>query len=192
LRGFFVRTFAQKTTMEMYYLALLLPPHLNERVQAYKHWMHEKWGSKAALKSPAHITIIPPFWMKADLEPLLQQTAEQIAATTSAFSIHTTHFSSFPPRTIFIAVEDNPELQAFQHHTEHCFLQVPALGIKKDSRPFHPHITIATRDLAKKNYYEAWSLLSGKECRMEWMAAGLSILKHNKKNWDVWHTSQFG
>lgn len=177
--------------MEMYYLALLLPPHLDEQVLAYKQWMNRRWNCKVALKSPAHITIIPPFWMNAIHEEALKTISNIVATGTTPFFIRTRDFSSFPPKTIFIAVEDNPVLQAFQHHAEESFVQQPLLGIKKDNRPFHPHITIATRDLMKKDYYEAWQILAEKECRMEWQTEGLSILKHNKKNWDVWHTSQF-
>ena len=63
--------------------------------------------------------------------------------------------------------------------------------MKFDNRPFHPHITIATRDLFKKSYYEAWDYFSKKEFTASWMAEGISLMKHNKKNWDVIYTSRF-
>jgi 2'-5' RNA ligase len=63
--------------------------------------------------------------------------------------------------------------------------------IKIDSRPFHPHITIANRDLQKHDYAEAWQMFARATFQHQWMAQGLSVLRHNKKNWDVVYTSQF-
>ena len=63
--------------------------------------------------------------------------------------------------------------------------------MKIESRHFHPHITIATRDLHKKTFYEAWQLFETKEFTEEWMATGMSVLRHNKSNWNVIHTSGF-
>ena len=75
--------------------------------------------------------------------------------------------------------------------TESILLSHREFGLKKESRPFHPHITIATRDLHKAAFYDAWEEVKEKEFKEVWDANGLSILKHNKKNWDVLHTSQF-
>ncbi len=61
----------------------------------------------------------------------------------------------------------------------------------KEDRPFHPHLTIATRDLRKKAFYEAWEHFKKKEYAAEWITEGISLLRHNKKNWDVLFTSQF-
>jgi 2'-5' RNA ligase len=177
--------------MDMYYLAVVLPTHLDEKVLGWKQFMKEQYDCKVGLKSPAHITIIPPFWMKPELEHALIQTADYISAAIPAFTIRTNNFSSFKPRTIFIAVADNIELNQLKEQAETAFSQQSAFGIKKENRPFHPHITIATRDLTKQAYFDAWPMFAEKSFIEEWMADGLSILKHNKKNWDVYHTSQF-
>jgi len=69
--------------------------------------------------------------------------------------------------------------------TQACF------PIKKEERPFHPHVTIATRDLHKKSFYEAWEIFKEKKFEASTNANSISILKHNQKNWDVFFTSQF-
>lgn len=63
--------------------------------------------------------------------------------------------------------------------------------IKIDIRPFHPHITIATRDLHKKDFHEAWHLFETKKFKVEWEAKGLSVLRYNRTIWEVIHTSTF-
>jgi 2'-5' RNA ligase len=67
----------------------------------------------------------------------------------------------------------------------------PQYGAKGDTRPFHPHITIATRDLHKRAFTEAWPLFEHKKYEVQFEATGLSVLRHNTKNWDVIHTAPF-
>ena len=93
--------------MEMYFVAVVLPPELDDKVKVYKNWMKEKWNCKVGLKSPAHITIIPPFWMNADSENNLVNAIATISTTQQTFEMQTTGFDAFKPRTVFIAVAQN-------------------------------------------------------------------------------------
>jgi hypothetical protein len=47
----------------LFYLAIECPEDINERVEAMKDYMEEKYGCKAAKKSPAHLTIVPLTWV---------------------------------------------------------------------------------------------------------------------------------
>lgn len=176
---------------DMYFIAILLPQELNTKVLIYKEWMRDKYNCKVALKSPAHITLIPPFWLDDQKEERLVEATKRIATDQPKFNIQTFGFDAFQPRTLFIAVSPNELLNDLKKNAETIFASYPDLKIKKESRPFHPHVTIATRDLPKSAFYEAWDYFEEMEFRKEWIVEGLSVLKHNKKNWDVLHTSQF-
>ena len=176
--------------MEMYFVAVLLPPKIDDKVKVYKNWMKEKWNCKVGLKSPAHITIIPPFWMNAHFENKLVNAIATISSAQQTFEMQTTGFDAFKPRTLFIAVAHNESLYRLKIETEYDLLSNQEFGLKKENRPFNPHITIATRDVQKAQFYEAWDHFKEKEFSETWQAEGLSILKHNKKNWDVIYTSQ--
>ena len=177
--------------MTMYFIALVLPSALNQKVLHLKNFMHERYDCKVGLKSPAHITLIPPFWMEEDREVELFYDVGQLAKKFSPFIIQTKNFSAFKPRTIFIEVEKNIALNRLKENVDNFFKLNNSYKIKVDSRPFHPHITIATRDLFKKSFHEAWPVFEKEIFEEEWIADGLSILRHNKKNWDVVYTSQF-
>lgn len=177
--------------MQMYFIAIVLPQVLNEKILLYKNFMLEKFQCKVGLKSPAHITIVPPFWMEEEKEAALLTTVDSISKEVRSFEVATDNFSAFQPRTIFIATMPNERLNEVKTLSDNFFKQQPDYKIKIDNRPFHPHITIATRDLHKKNFYEAWAIFENKVFKEEWIATGISVLKHNKKNWDVVHTSQF-
>lgn len=174
----------------MYFIALVLPVHLDEKILVYKKWMHENYGCRVGLKSPAHITLVPPFWLQAESEESVRLTIEIISANTNSFNLETDNFSCFGVRTIFIAVAENEALQALKKNTDNRF-RTTGLNIKLDSRPFHPHITIATRDLHKRDFAEAWNFFQHKKFTEPFEANGLSLLKHNGKIWDVVFTAPF-
>lgn len=175
----------------MYFIALVLPVHLNKKILKYKEMMFEKYSCRTGLKSPAHITLLPPFWMQEEKESQLISDLDALSNPVDAFSIATDNFSSFRPRSIFVAVRTNEKLNALKNLTDAFFQNNSFYNIKIDTRPFHPHITIATRDLFKKSFYEICPWFAEKKFLEEWTAGGISLLKHNKKNWDVIHTSQF-
>ena len=177
--------------MTMYFVALVLPPLLNEKVLYWKNFMYQRYECKVGLKSPAHITIVPPFWMEEENEKMLLTDVDELSGILSPFIVHTKNFSAFKPRTIFIDVEKTKALESLKETADNFFKQHRPYKIKLDSRPFHPHITIATRDLFKKTFYEAWPIFEKEKFEEEWLAESLSVLRHNKKNWDVVHTSQF-
>ncbi len=176
--------------MDMYFVAVVLPPDLNEKVFIWKQYMFQQYKCAVGLKSPAHITIIPPFWMHPDKEDEFISEVDLLSAQIQPFPIATNNFSAFKPRTLFIDVKENHDLINLKSKASNFFAG-KEYKIKLENRPFYPHITIATRDLYKKDFYEAWPLFENKEFGEEWQAEGLSILRHNKKNWDVIYTSQF-
>ena len=177
--------------MYMYFIAIVLPPDLNEKVLKYKNLMLEKYNCKVGLKSPAHITLLPPFWLEEEKQEQLTVDINSLSNGVKPFIISTNNFSAFRPKTIFIATVPNEQLNQLKMAADEFFRHNSFYKIKVDTRPFHPHITIATRDLYKKSFHEIWPWFAEKKFEEEWTAGGISVLKHNKKNWDVIYTSQF-
>src|SRR6266498_3521849 len=138
--------------MQMYFIAIVLPQPLNEKVLKYKQMMLDKYNCKVGLKSPAHITLIPPFWMEDEKEQQLISDIDSLNNHLHPFAISTNSFSAFKPATIFIALSPNEQLSEVKRVTDNVFKNNSFYNIKIDTRPFHPHITIATRDLFKKSF----------------------------------------
>lgn len=173
-------------------MAIVLPEELNKEVLGYKQYMLDKYNCKVGLKSPAHITIIPPYWMLRDKEQELLNRLDALVRQAPSFSIATRNFSAFKPRTIFIDVEVDESLKNFKRMVDRFFLENKDYDAKVDTRPFQPHITIATRDLYKKSFAEAWAYFETKKFEIEFTATRLATLRHNGINWEVIHTSLLG
>src|SRR5688500_3711154 len=116
--------------MKMYFIAILLPAHLDEEVNKYKALTYDKWGCKVGLKSPAHITMVPPFYMDDIFENDLLQDVDLIAKPIQSFTITTQNFSAFKPRTIFIDVVVSKELQNVKTTADSFFKQNEKYKVK--------------------------------------------------------------
>jgi 2'-5' RNA ligase len=153
--------------------------------------MFDRFGCSVALRSPGHITLIPPFWMDAALEAEFQESISNFASSQKGFEIALQNFSFFKPKVIFVDVVKNDSLQQL-HENLSCYLTAKNhFHIKKEERRFHPHITIATRDLPKKDFYKAREIFREKKYHACWQADSISILRHDQKKWDVISTSLF-
>jgi 2'-5' RNA ligase len=175
----------------MYYIAVLAPGVINEEVIGWKHFMRDRFGCTVALKSPAHITLITPFWMKTDLQPILQQTMNEFSSTRTAFPILLKNFGCFEPRVIFVHVEHAEPLRLLQSELERELLSNKSFIIKPETRPFHPHITIASRDLQKRKFAEAWEHFKNKTYQASFTADGITMLRHSGIKWEALYTALF-
>ena len=172
-------------THSMYFLAVLCPPSIDEKVQAHKLWMRDRFGCTVALKSAAHITLIPPFWMETNSEELQIQTLTQFQTTIPAFQIQLKGFSHFSNRVLFVAVNENHQLGSLRKAVEDHFIQ-PFHGIiKPDDRPFHPHVTIANRDIKPGDFIKAWEHFKRLTFDERFDATSLSLLKLSPGKWNV-------
>src|SRR5215218_9361118 len=119
--------------MNMYFIAIVLPEKLNEKILHYKNYMQEKYGCRVALKSPAHITMIPPYWMEEEKEAPLKNDLDRLSNTLESFIISTNHFSAFRPKTIFVALAPNDQLQEVKKKTDSFFMSNLAYPISIDT-----------------------------------------------------------
>ncbi len=173
------------TTHNMYFIAILCPPELDKKVWQFKYWMKEQFGAVVALKSPAHITLIQPFWLEEDKEEKLKQILQVFTSDMDVLEIQLEGFSHFGKRVLFVQVQENLSLEELKSQVENHFVLSYADFIKKDDRPFHPHITIANRDLKPGDFEKAWQHFSNKIFKEEFRTQTISLLKLIDGKWNV-------
>ena len=178
-------------THSMYFVAVLCPPAIDEKIHNHKIWMRDRFGCTVALKSPAHITLIPPFWLANEKEQLLIETLHTIQISIQPFTIELQQFSHLGNKVIFAAIEENPSLGSLRKATEDHFI-IPFQGIiKPDDRPFHPHVTIANRDIKPGDFNKAWDYFKRQQFDELFEANIISLLKLSPGKWNVIAEQQF-
>ena len=171
---------------KQYFIAIIPPSPVFEEALALQVYFKEKYHSKAALNSPPHITLHMPFLWNEEKEKKLVMKISEFARQCDPLKVCLDNFSSFPPRVIFMNVTESDALDELQKHLHRFFKrELDIFNANYKDRPFHPHLTLAFRDLKKTQYPIAWHEFSKKEYKAEFMADKITILKHNGKKWDI-------
>lgn len=173
-------------TSRLYFIALLPPQDIQERVTEIKQYFADNYQSRAALKSPPHITLQPPFkWLDENL-PMLQQCLSQFAAERSPFPITLSGFAAFPPRVIYVNVVKTPALLSLQADLSARLQTVlNIVDPSSQQRPYSPHVTVAYKDLTKPNFKAAWLEFKERSLQFEFTATHLTLLLHNGQRWNI-------
>lgn len=177
--------------MPLHFIAIVTPASINQQVLEWKLYMQQQYGCKAALKSPAHITLIPPFNMPDEDSATLTSWLDQFATQQQPFPIELHNFNSFAPRVLFVAVQPSTQLQALQQQLKSELLQADQFNISKEDRPFHPHVTIANRDLKEEDFSAAWQHFEQLNYEAVFTANSIALLKHNGQVWEIANNSVF-
>ncbi len=171
---------------KLYFVAIVPPSPIYEEAFEQKLYFKTKYNSKASLNSPPHITLHMPFKWKESEEDELASQLETFARGRSSIAIQLNGFSSFPPKVIFINVETSVELKNLQKDLERHFKkELNLFNAKYKDLPFHPHLTLAFRDLKKPNFQKAWEEFVGKNYQATFLADKIALLKHSGAVWEV-------
>ena len=162
------------------------PPPVYEIALEWKNYFKSAFNAKAALKSPPHITMHMPFEWKASKEELLKHDLKKFAAQSKPYHIQLFNFGCFAPRVIFINVVANTPLQEMQAALHRfCKAELNIFNANRLDKPYHPHLTVAFRDLKKKDFPKAWAAVKDVKLKENFSVDEVALLKHNGLSWEV-------
>ena len=168
----------------LYFVAILPPKTLSEEIQRIRYEFRDRFDSRHALKSPPHITLLSPFRSHSEAEKEIVKSLAEVTDSMYPFRIRLNNYASFPPRVIFIDVKRSNELGRIQEMLENkARIQSHVFNYNYDRRPFHPHLTIAFKDLSLENFQRSWDEFKNKVFEAEFMADRLTLLKHTGEIW---------
>jgi 2'-5' RNA ligase len=171
--------------LQKYFIAIVPPEPLLSEIQNIKQSIFDNYQSKGALRSPGHITLHMPFSFDESKENKLIECLSDFKFKTQ-FPIFLNNYDCFEPRVIFINVEEQTELFDLQRQlVSHVKRHLNIFNQSDDMRGFHPHITIAFRDLKKAVFYKAWEEYKSKTFSDDFVCNSFSLLKHQKDEWMV-------
>lgn len=171
-------------TESLYFIAICPDDRIKEMIHQQKEWIYQKYGVKGAFRSSAHITLQMPFKMGLKKRKKLLNSISSFAQTTKSFTIQLNGFSCFEPRVVYINVIENPILAQLQSDLVPIIKQNQIFNSTHSNNGFHPHITVAFRDLKKRDFYPLWDEVKDKLFQESFFAKGLTLYKHNGKGWD--------
>lgn len=170
---------------QRYFIAIIPPEPVYSEAQGFKEYFKNNFGSKASLNSPPHITLHMPFRWKEKKESILVEKLKEFAEQQSAFQLMLLGFNAFPPRVIYLDVEASSQLVVLQKELERfCKRSFQLFNANRLDQAFHPHLTLAFRDLKKESFKLAWEGLKTKDYKANWLVESIHLLKHNGSVWE--------
>ncbi len=184
---------------KLYFVAFLLPPKQAEELRAFQRQAAELFHSKRALRNPPHITLLPPFRFpsgkfspaqkgkaQTSLIKRLQTFAERPSTQKllNQLELHLHDFGFFAPRVVFVKVKPDKALLQLQAELQKAtaeFTGFPAIP----TRPFHPHVTVAYRDLSKEQFPRAKRHFEKLSYQADFKPKTFQLLRHQNRNWKV-------
>lgn len=177
---------------QLYFIALIPPSPVLEEVQALKEYFRDHYHSKAALKSPPHITLHMPFEWKVAKEEKLVNALQEFSIARKEFTISLSNFSCFEPKVIFLDVRPSDLLVSLQTELHRfCKIKLNLFNAQYRDLPFHPHLTLAFRDLKKEAFANAWAEFREKKYSADFLVNKIILLKHTGNHWTSFREFHF-
>ncbi|WP_013322857.1 2'-5' RNA ligase family protein [Gloeothece verrucosa] len=175
-----------KPGTQLFFIALLPPDEVQQAANEIKHHFAEVYHSRAAFKSPPHITLQPPFEWATDNLTVLSEHLSEFAQNHAPIPLVLDGFAAFKPRVIFINVLKTPELLALQKNlSDYLESSLNIVHLPSKNRPFSPHLTVAYKDLTKANFYKAWPEFAERSLHFEFTVPQITLLIHQEKKWQI-------
>ena len=174
---------------DLYFLAITPPLDLSKKITEIQEDIASRFGSRASLKVMPHITLKAPFKFPAAAHLVVLEWFENLNVQVPRFDLHLKNFGAFRNKNkpvIFIRPEPAVPLMQLQKQIlskfENSFPDVPLMDLEKN---FHPHMTIAYRDLKIDSFQAAWTEFQSREFSDIFEVANFHLLKHDGKKWHI-------
>lgn len=169
----------------LYLLAILPPAQLSEQIDNIRKECAAKFGVKAALKPPVHITLYRLFKLENSFEKQFIRLFKALGHTLQPFEQQLENFDSFNTHTVYIRAVKNPEIMQLNRSVSAVFSKYKIDPQEtKSNLSFTPHITIAYRDISPEVFPEIWQEYKDRKFKREFLIDRITLLKHDTKRWN--------
>lgn len=179
----------EKQPMEvLFFIAIVPPREIADSITAIKQDFADRFESAKALRVMPHITLKSPFKVfENDIDSLLKWFGN-LEMDAASFEITLDGFGAFDNNenpVIFVKPVISNELNGMQSElTEKLSADFPK-AIASHDRHFHPHMTVAYRDLKREEFEKAWPEYETKPFYATFMADGFHLLRHDGTKWNI-------
>jgi len=175
----------QDKSRDLYFIAIIPPRPLLDEIRVIKERFRDRFGAGHALKSPAHITLQMPFKRSSSGEGMIAATLRKFAMAERGFRVILDGYGAFPPRVIYVKIADPDPVRSLHRRLREILLSELDFCQEEIMEEIKPHITVATRDLSKTAFSEAWPEFREKQFTGHIDVSSIFLLKHNGSHWDI-------
>jgi len=169
----------------LYFIAIIPHIELRDEIRAVKERLRDRYGAGHALKSPAHITLQKPFKRLPSGEKDICVALKEFSSRERPFTVELNGYGAFVPRVIFIKIVEPAPVKSLHRRLRDVLLTEMGFGPDEVMNAVQPHITVATRDLARDAFSDAWQEMQDEEFVSSFEVWSIFLLRHNGRSWDL-------
>lgn len=174
-------------TNERYFIAIVPEEPLFSILQQLKEEVGKLSCSVASLRSPPHITLHMPFLFAKEKEGKIIQSIETSIQQLNTFQIKLKDFSFFGEKVLFVDVLNSEKLGVLQKAIVDSMRKLQIFNQAESPLGFHPHVTLAFRDLKREKFHELWSIFSSRKLEYECAVNAVCLLRFISGKWEIIH-----
>ena len=172
----------------MYFIAIILPPEICDAITEFKKDIGDRFQSKAALKLIPHITLKAPFTPPIAEREQVVQWFQTMIVSVPPFQQQLQDFGAFRNRrnpVIYVKPVINASLQRLQKEVVENFMGAyPGEQVTRSETEFHPHVTIAYRDLSPAMFKKAWPEYRSEKYEAGFEVKSFDLMQHDGRMWN--------
>jgi 2'-5' RNA ligase len=173
----------------LYFIAITPPEEVGKKIIEIQHDIAARFDSRKSLSVIPHITLKAPFQFPDTAHQLVLDWFENLSISVTAFDLKLKDFGVFQNKNkpvIFIRPEPCISLMTLQKEIllafKSTFSEAPLMNNEID---FHPHLTVAYRDLKMDSFQKAWPEFKVKKFSETFDVTNFHLLKHDGTKWHI-------
>lgn len=168
----------------LYFVAIMLPPTLEKEIRSYQEEMAAKYHASRQLKIPVHVTLLPPFRNNSE-EDVVTAFEDACFKVKKPMGIMFNGFGEFRNKVLFVNVVQNEALSEMRKTIVSKISNYLSLELPEHYQSFHPHVTIANRDLTRRAFLKAWPVFKDRKFEARINEIEIALLKHVDGRWKI-------
>lgn len=169
--------------MQKYFLAIVPIGEFQDQVTNLKLEIKDRFQAKYALKSPGHITVKMPFVYNEAKEEKLIGKLQSFTNDYKPMNLTIGGVKTFGNRVIYLNVDAGKDLYDFQKELKtYCKRELNLVDELSD-RNFHPHMTIAFKDINKSQFQNILKFSSEYNLEHKLEVSSIMLLKRVNHSW---------
>ena len=176
---------------QTHFLGVSVPDDITRTLEECRRYMNRVFGCKSGHKTPIHITLVPPFCLPESYttDDLIIAIQNEVlpAAAKLCFNAHIDNFDAFGDRTIFAKVLQDEKWTVLRDKVFTAIANAVQGCIKKDHRPFRPHLTVANRDIPAGASVQALQTMNELHLVKDFPVDNITVFESRFGKWEaVW------
>ena len=174
-------SFLQQT----HFIGVLLPEDITLTLEDCRRYMNEAYGCKSGHATPIHVTLVPPFRLPQEYSTadIARAIEKKVLHNGFGFTARVDNFDAFGDRTLFAKVVCNEKWSRLRDAVFSTVAEAVSGSVKKDSRPFAPHISVSNRDIPAGVMTEALEVMNELNLVEEFMVDNITIFERKNGRW---------